>query len=201
MSGPGQWLAGRHALLAGEGEALMLVGEALRAAGAEVAASAIVPGGEDGIAAEFDAAGGIDILVHGGAAGAVTAPTGYDLAGWRAHVSADIDLRFLQSAEFARRRIAAGKAGTILFLLPSVAPRAGHAGHATVTGALDNLVKSLAVEWARDGIRVNGIASHACEPGGLADAAVRGSLGHLAAYLASDYASYISGMVTGIDET
>ena len=62
-------------------------------------------------------------------------------------------------------------------------------------------MKTLAVEWARDGIRVNAIASRACEPGGLGDPAVRVSLGHLAAYLASDYAAYVSGMVMGIDET
>ena len=199
MSAPLPWLGGRRALLAGEGEALTLVGDALRAAGADVAASGVRPGAEERIAYDL-ADADPDILVHGGTVGAIGDPASYDLAAWRDHVSADIDLRFLQSAEFARRRLAAGKAGAILFLLPSPAPRAGHAGHATVIGALDNLVKSLAVEWARDGIRVNGIASRACEPGGLTDPAVRASLGHLAAYLSSDYAAYISGMVMGLNE-
>lgn len=200
MTAPGNWLSGRRALLAGTGEALALVGDALATAGAETAVSAISPGADAGIAAEFDASGRFDILVHGGAARSDADPLAMDLGRWRAEVSADLDLRFLQSVEFARRCIADGRAGAVLFLLPSPVPRAGHAAHATVIGAMDNLVKSLAVEWARDGIRTNAIASRACEPGGLTDAAVRASLGHLAAYLCSDYAAYISGMVMGIDE-
>lgn len=203
MSGALPWLAGRRALLAGEGAARDAVGAALAAAGADVAISAIGPGDEDAIAGEMDrfaTGGGIDILVHAGVAATAARATTYDLDAWRARVSADLDLRFLQSAEFARRRLAAGRGGSILFLMPGPVARDRHAAQGTIVGALDNLVKSLAVEWVRDGIRVNAIGSRACEPGGLGDAATAASLGHLAAYLSSDYANYISGMIMGLNE-
>jgi NAD(P)-dependent dehydrogenase (short-subunit alcohol dehydrogenase family) len=180
------WLAGRRALIMGDGEAVLVVADALGAAGADVVASAIGPDGEH----DFD------ILVHGGASGGGGEAAATGLDAWRGSVSSTIDGCFLESAEFARRCIAAGRSGAILFLLPS----GGDALQATVVGALGNLVKTLAVEWARDGIRVNAIASRICEPGGLGDPAVRASLGHLAAYLASDYGAYVSGMVMGIDE-
>jgi NAD(P)-dependent dehydrogenase (short-subunit alcohol dehydrogenase family) len=204
MTAAVQWLAGRHALVAGGGAAIDIVVIALQHAGAQVSRSSIAAGGEDSIADEmallFDS-GGIDILVHGGAPDIERSAVGTGLDDWRADVSADLDLRFLQSAEYARRCVAAGQSGAILFLAPSTQPRSGHAAAATLSGAIDNLVKTLAVEWARDGIRINAIASrlHGSQEGG--DEAARESLGHLAAYLLSDYAAYVSGMVMGIDET
>ena len=65
---------------------------------------------------------------------------------------------------------------------------------------VENLVKSLAVEWARDGIRINAIASRACEVPPESDPELTQSLGNLAAYLLSDYAAYVSGTVMGVDE-
>ena len=203
MTPPVQWLAGRRALIAGGGAAIDVVADALQRAGARVMRSAIVAGGEDGIGEEMAAlfdAGGIDILVHGGAPRVARSALDTGVDGWRADVSADIDLRFLHSTEYARRCLAAGQGGAILFLMPAPQPRTGQVAAATVTGAIDNLVKSLAVEWARDGIRVNAIASRLCETDGVEDEAARESLGHLAAYLVSDYAAYISGTVMGIDE-
>lgn len=202
MSAHPAWLEGRRALIAGEGEALAEVACALRAAGAETLCSAAA-GEEHAIAAELDrieAEGPCDLLVHGGTMRKLELSEQIDLRAWRDSVSEDIDSRFLHSAEFARRCIASGRAGSILFLLPSPQPQAGGTANATIGGALDNLVKTLAVEWAHDGIRVNGIASRACEPGGLADDAARRSLGHLSAYILSDYGAYISGIVMGINE-
>ena len=60
--------------------------------------------------------------------------------------------------------------------------------HAAAAGALGNLTKTLGVEWARDGIRVNAIQTG--EDGE--------TLGNLAAYLVSDYAAYVTGAVMGI---
>jgi NAD(P)-dependent dehydrogenase (short-subunit alcohol dehydrogenase family) len=200
MSAGLNWLAGQRALIAGAGEAIEVVAAALAAAGAAVARQ---PADSDApaIAAHFDAAGDVDLLVHAGVPSVDVAPEAIDIATWRAGFSADIDSRFLYAAEFARRRIAAKQPGAILFLMPSPEPAARKAAAASAQGALDNLVKSLAVEWARDGIRVNAIASRACEAGGLGDDAVRRSLGYLAAYLESDYAAYVTGSVMGVDET
>lgn len=184
------WLAGRRALVVG---ASAEIAESLSRYGAVVAGGD--PGAVDAPAiadafalAEARVEGGIDILVHGGAKAAQVAPETVTLENWRASFSADIDGRFLYAAEFARRRLAAKLPGAILLLMPDPAIRVGRAAAITAHGALDNLVKSLAVEWARDGIRVNAIAASAAQ-------------GHLAAYLVSDYAAYVTGCVMGVDET
>ena len=202
MSG---WLAGARLLQCGEGGTVRQVAESLAAAGASIYRSAIGPGGEGAIAQDFDMAeaalgGGIDLLLHGGSSFASRRAEATDLVAWRAGVSADIDRRFLQSAEFARRCIAGGRHGSILFLMPGLVRTAGRLEQATAHGALENLVKSLAVEWARDGIRINAIASRACEAVPGSDPALANSLGNLAAYLLSDYAAYVSGTIMGVDE-
>ncbi len=198
-----QWLTGRNALVTGQGDAAQEVARALKAAGAEVQHSSIGSGDEAAIAAEMTAleGGGFDILVHGAIAETHALSHDIDMPAWRHAASSNLDLYFLSSAEFARRCLQAGRQGSILFLLPSPQPREGHVVSATLIGALDNLVKSLAVEWARDGIRVNAIASKVCAPGGLGSEAARHSLGKLAAYILSDYGAYISGTVMGVDET
>lgn len=198
------WLEGRRALLAGNGEAIGRVADALALHGAKVfVLSGASPDGADAeanlLAAESALGGPPDILVHSGSAAGSAPVHGLDLLAWRAAVSSDIDRRFLDSAAFLRRRLKAGGGGAILFLLPG-AGGVGRTAQATIRGGMENLIKSLAVEWARDGLRINGIASHACESEGPAEPAARTSLGHLAAYLVSDYAAYVSGMVMGVDD-
>jgi NAD(P)-dependent dehydrogenase (short-subunit alcohol dehydrogenase family) len=197
------WLAGKRGLVAGSGAILLEVAVALRLSGATVI-DAVPCAGEDfeGTLAGAEAAldGPMDLLVHGGASIEARASEATSLEQWRAGVSADLDSRFLQTAAFARRCIAAGRPGSILYLLPSRKIAAGRVGQATSLGALCNLIKSLAVEWARDGIRINGIASDACEDPASVEPIVRTSLGNLSAYVLSDYAAYITGTVTGISE-
>ena len=199
------WLAGRRALLAGDGGAIGHMADALALHGAEVfVLSGASPDGADAeanmLAAEAALGGPPDILVHSGSAEGSAPAHGLDLMAWRAAVSSDIDRRFLDSAAFLRRRLKAGGGGAILFLLPGAGGGVGRSAHATIRGGMENLIKSLAVEWARDGVRINGVASRACEPEGLADPAARTSLGHRAAYLRSDSAAYVSGMVMGVDD-
>jgi NAD(P)-dependent dehydrogenase (short-subunit alcohol dehydrogenase family) len=199
------WLQGRRAVVAGDGEANDHVADALALHGAEVfILSGASPDGADAeanqLTAEAALGGPADILVHSGSAGGSAPAHGLDLLAWRAAVSSDIDRRFLDSAAFLRQRLKAGGGGAIIFLLPGPGGGVGRSAQATIRGGMENLIKSLAVEWARDGVRINGIASRACEPEGLADPAARTSLGHLAAYLLSDYAAYVSGMVMGVDD-
>ena len=203
MNATSGWLAGKRALVAGSGAILVEVAAALRKGGATVVDSSRAATDDlEGALSDAEVAlgGDVDLLVHGGASIDVRASEATSLQQWRAGVSADLDSRFLQTAAFARRCISRGRPGSILYLLPSRALAAGRVGRATSLGAVTNLIKTLAVEWARDGIRINGIASRACEDPASVGPVVRRSLGNLSAYLLSDYAAYITGMVTGINE-
>ena len=130
--------------------------------------------------------GDCDVLVH-------VAPPPPDIPAhelspeaWRATLDDGLDQRFLLARDYAAGRREAGRCGTMIFV---GAPEQGlGADHAAAAGALGNLTKSLAVEWARDGLRFNAVLSRA-----------QGStLGILVAYLASDYAAYVTGAVMGI---
>jgi NAD(P)-dependent dehydrogenase (short-subunit alcohol dehydrogenase family) len=198
------WLTGRRGIVVGVGEAADVVAAALQLAGASIERPTPFVDALE-IAQAFDAAetragGPIDFLVHAGVQMPAVSAEAIDLEDWRVSLSADIDGRFLFAAEFARRLLAAQIGGSILYLMPTSAATAGRSASATADGALVNLVKSLAVEWGRDGIRVNAIRSRACEPGGLAEPQIKASLGHLAAYMNSGYGAYITGCLMGIDE-
>jgi NAD(P)-dependent dehydrogenase (short-subunit alcohol dehydrogenase family) len=201
MSKAMPWLKGRRALVVGVGAAAAAVADALTAHGADVATGPAAID-EHAVAASLAEAqarlkGPVDLLVHAGVMQLGQSALDTGMGDWRARVSADLDSRFLTIAEFARQRIAAQAPGSVLLLMPPLASLGAYAG--TTAGTLDNLVKSLAVEWARDGIRVNAIASRHVVLGG-SDAIALQSLGQLAAYMLSDYGAYITGTTTGIDE-
>lgn len=164
MSG---WLTGKNVCIEGAGPA---IAAALTAQGA-----ALVEG---------DAC---DIWVH------IAPPTmtkpAHELSHdeWRASLAAGLDRRFLGAKAFADACRARGKGGAVLFV--GAPEQALGADQAAAAGALGNLTKTLGVEWARDGIRVNSILTR--------DAGH--TLGNLAAYLVSDYAAYVTGAVMGID--
>ncbi|MET0374268.1 MAG: SDR family oxidoreductase [Rhizorhabdus sp.] len=194
------WLEGRSALVVGPGEAADAVAAALRRSGARVVRTPLAPVEAPEIARAFDVASMVDILVHAGTPIGSLVAESVTLDQWRSGFSADLDSRFLHMAEFARRLIAARERGAILLLQPSPRCVAGRTSILAAHGALDNLVKSLAVEWARDGIRANAIASHVVDDFARATSSQQASIGALAAYLVSDHAAYVTGMVMGIDE-
>ena len=162
MSG---WLAGKRVAIEGDSQ---VIATALQAAGATL------------VAAEAD------IWVH--VAPPTTAKPAHELAHaeWRTSLDAGLDRRFLGARDFAASCRARGQGGAVLFV--GAPEQALGADQAAAAGALGNLTKTLGVEWARDGIRVNSILTH--ETGD--------TLGHLAAYLVSDYAAYVTGAVMGI---
>ena len=130
--------------------------------------------------------GPADALIHVAAPPPCRPLHELSLAEWRATIDAGLDQRFLMAKAFAAERRAAGKGGAIVFV--GAPEQALGSDHAAAAGALGNLTKTLGVEWARDGIRVNTI--HTGETGE--------TLGNLAAYLISDYAAYVTGAVLGI---
>ena len=142
--------------------------------------------------------------------------------GWRAVVGIVLDGTFLCSRELGRRVIDRG--GTNAQIVNIVASYAWTGGPGTVHSAaakagVVNLTRTLAVEWARHGIRVNAIS-----PGPVDTAETRERLwptdemrervlqriplhrfggeeeiANACAYLVSDYAAYITGDVLTVD--
>lgn len=162
MSG---WLAGKRARIEGDSPA---IAKAFEAAGATLVE------------------GEADIWVHVAPPPATKPAHELTHAEWRASLDAGLDRRFLGARDFAAACRARGQGGVVLFV--GVPEQALGADQAAAAGALGNLTKTLGVEWARDGIRVNAILTR--ETGD--------TLGHLAAYLASEYAAYVTGAVVGI---
>ena len=133
------------------------------------------------------AEGDCDIWVHVAQPPVVKPAHELSHAEWRASLDAGLDRCFLGAQDFANQCRTRGQGGTVLFV--GAPEQALGADHASAAGGLGNLTKTLGVEWARDGIRVNSILT--CETGE--------TLGNLAAYLVSDYAAYVTGAVMGVD--
>lgn len=131
-------------------------------------------------------AGDCDVLVHVAPPPPVKLAHDLSHVEWRAALDAGLDQRFLLARDFAAARRAAGKGGSVVFV--GAPEQALGADQAAAAGALGNLTKTLGVEWARDGIRVNAVQTF--ETGE--------TLGNLVAYLASDYAAYVTGAVMGV---
>jgi NAD(P)-dependent dehydrogenase (short-subunit alcohol dehydrogenase family) len=130
--------------------------------------------------------GGCDVLVHIAPPPPVKPAHELSHAEWRSALDQGLDQRFLLARDFAAARRAAGQGGTVVFV--GAPEQALGSDQAAAAGALGNLTKTLGVEWARDGIRVNLVQTiEACE-----------ALGNLVAYLASDYAAYVTGAVMGV---
>jgi NAD(P)-dependent dehydrogenase (short-subunit alcohol dehydrogenase family) len=107
---------------------------------------------------------------------------------WRQTLDSGLDQRFLQANEFAKHCRDRGAGGVVLFV--GAPEQSAGVDQAAAAGALGNLTKTLGVEWARDGIRVNSILTHRADE----------TVGNLASYLVSDYAAYVNGAVMGVDD-
>ncbi|MEY4238985.1 MAG: hypothetical protein RL339_1586 [Pseudomonadota bacterium] len=130
--------------------------------------------------------GDCDVLVHVVAPPQVKPVHELSHAEWRVALDAGLDQRFHLARDFAAGRRAAGRGGAVIFV--GAPEQALGSDQAAAAGALVNLTKTLGVEWARDGIRVNAVLSF--EQGE--------TLGNLVVYLASDYAAYVTGAITGV---
>ena len=163
--------------------------------------------------------GAAEVLVHSAGLNMVSVPVrAMDLAQWRRMIDTDLSGAFLMSRRFLRGL--GDKPGAIVHIssIHAEVVRAGGADYDAAKGGLNMLVKTLAVEEAAKGVRVNAI-----EPGMIltpmnqraqADAAYRASLeknipmqragkpeevAYLARWLASDEAQYVTGAVIVID--
>lgn len=179
----------------------------------------------EAVAAAFDdataAVGLADVLVNN-AAGNFPVPA-EDLSpnGWRAVTGIVLDGTFHCCREFGRRHLTAGTSGVILNVGASYAWTGGpgFVHSAAAKAGVDNLTRTLAVEWAPYGIRVNGLVPglmpHRDESDDIQGVPGRGveedrrapawrtgaprELGWAATFLASPWASYITGHTLVVD--
>jgi len=175
-------LRGRTVVAAGA------VASACRALGASVAALDADPLDEtavtEAVARLADEHGGLDAVVDDAAARFAATVTGGD-ADPLAPLRAAADGAWLVArAAATQAMIDAPQGGKLIFLAP--APDAGpHAG--ATRAALENLARTLSVEWARHGVRPTALA-----PGRAGDPQ---QLAALAAFLVSAAGDYYSGCV------
>jgi NAD(P)-dependent dehydrogenase (short-subunit alcohol dehydrogenase family) len=173
------------------------------------------------VAATVERFGRVDILVNNAAGNFVVKAEDLSPNGWRAVVGIVLDGSFLCSRATGKRMIEQGEGGAILSVIASYAwtggPGTVHSA-AAKAGVLA-LTRTLAVEWAEHGIRVNCICPGPTDTEGAGAAlwpteedrarvAATVPLGRLAspeevavwaAALCSPYAGYITGETLTID--
>jgi hypothetical protein len=173
------------------------------------------------VQAAVDAFGRVDVLVNDAAGNFVVRAEDLSPNGWRAVTSIVLDGGFLCARAAGRRMIEQGEGGAICSVIASYAwtggPGTVHS--AAAKAGLVAMTRTLAVEWARHGIRVNTIcpgptategAGQALWPTPEDEARVAASVpaGRLAtveeiawwtAALCSPFASYITGADLTID--
>lgn len=151
------------------------------------------PAIERAVAQTLDASGGIEVLVIDGASvfAAARASAGHDDA--RERLGACLEASWIVTRAVASRAFLAGgdgsggSGGRIIYLAPPV-DAGEHADAARA--ALENLARTLSIEWARYAISTVAIAPGA---GAANGAAAAGEVGALTAYLASAAGAYFSG--------
>lgn len=179
----------------------------------------------ESLAAGYDAAEAalgapVSLLVNNAAANFPVAAADLSPNGWRAVERIVLDGTFFCSQELHRRVTARGDAGVIVNIATTAAMTGapGMAHSAAAKAGVISLTKSLAVEWAPDGVRVNAIAPGLFPHDDLPDAikAARDDsvdasrqpagrvgqpheLGWAATWLCSPYASFITGHVLVVD--
>lgn len=115
---------------------------------------------EDAFAAVAEAHGGIDILVNNAGSGARKPTVELRLAEWQAVLDVNLSAAFI-CAKAAHRYMKTRGGGSIVNVASVMGLSGGlfpHAAYQASKGGLVNLTRSLALEWAPDGIRVNAVA-------------------------------------------
>ncbi len=217
-------LGGRIAIASRSEEHLKSGVAAVEAVGGKAVAIQMDVRSAESVKAGFDKAeqllGPVTILVNNAAANFPVPAEELSANGWRAITQITLDGPYFCSTEFARRRIALEAPGAILCIGATYAWTGGPgaAPSAAAKAGVANLVQSLSVEWAPDGIRVNGLMPgvfpHEDQPQVLKDLPGRvdqeqripalrvGELHELAwaaTFLCSPFASYITGHNLVID--
>jgi NAD(P)-dependent dehydrogenase (short-subunit alcohol dehydrogenase family) len=112
------------------------------------------------VAASVEALGGVDILVNSAGIGAVEPTEGLSSEAWRRTLAVNLDGSFYMAQAAIRHMLARGTGGAIVNI-GSILGHVGYVEHASYTaakGAVVNLTRSLGIEFAARGIRVNSVS-------------------------------------------
>jgi NAD(P)-dependent dehydrogenase (short-subunit alcohol dehydrogenase family) len=112
------------------------------------------------VTAAFKRFGGLDTLVCNAGIDIIKPAVDYKPEEWDRILAVNLRGAFLPAQQAARAWIERGQHGSVI-MTSSIAARAGIAGlapYGASKGGIDQLVRTLAVEWAKHGIRVNAVA-------------------------------------------
>jgi glucose 1-dehydrogenase len=179
---------------------------------------------EDDVVAMVDAAadglGGLDVLVNNAGIQISRPSSELSSADFDKVIAVNLRGAFLCARESIKRFLADERPGSIINVssVHQVIPKPDYLGYSASKGGMQNLTRTLALEYAGHGIRVNGIGPGATvtpinrawidDPvkreqveshipmrrAGTAD-----EMGAVACFLASDYAAYITGQTIFVD--
>lgn len=178
----------------------------------------------EAVRAAFDRAeadcGALDIVVANAGIAQNSPTLDLSFADWRKVMGVNLDGVFLTAQEAGRRMIPRER-GVILLMasMYGVVAAPERLGYCVSKSGVAMMAKALALEWARHGLRVNAIAPGYVRTPFLDDLIARGRLdadrltarmpigrliepgevADLAAFLASDEASAITGQIAGVD--
>lgn len=193
------------------------IGETADAYAADVTDAEAVAAAIDGLAAD---AGRIDVLVNSAGVGGRSPAVDYPDDLWRSVI--DINLRgtFLACRAAGRHMVTAGSGSIInIASVGGLAGFPGSLGYQASKGGVVALTRTLAIEWAPQGVRVNAIAPSQFEsavvtaqwekePDMRADWESRVPMGRIgrpdeivgpAVFLASDAAAMVTGHILAVD--
>jgi len=152
------------------------IAEAFAGVGAKVAVFDVATAGFDSykvdvtdesqVTAAFDEVvarhGRVDVLFNNAGIALRRPTTELSLEDWNKVVAVNMTGVFLCAREAARRMLAGGRGGRIVNTASIMGLSGGglypNISYQATKGAVVNMTRALAVEWARDGIRVNAIA-------------------------------------------
>ena len=168
----------------------------------------------DAVDARF---GRLDVLVNNAGGQFPSPAVGIEAKGWEAVIRNNLNGTFFMTRAAARRFFIPASSGSIVNVIANIDrgfPGMAHTGAARA--GVDNLTKTLAIEWVAHGVRVNAVAPGVIEteaigryPSGLIDG-IRthipmkrlGSIAEVSSlivFLASPAASYVTGETVYVD--
>ena len=201
----------------GNDEVARSIGEAADACTADVTDAEVVTAAVDGLVAE---AGRIDVLVNSAGIGGRSPAVDYPEDLWDSVMEINLRGTFLACRAAGRHMVAAGSGSIInIASVGGLAGFPGSLGYQASKGGVVALTRTLAIEWAPQGVRVNAIAPSQFEsaivlaqwekePGMRADWESRTPLGRIgqpdeivgpAIFLASDAAAMVTGHILAVD--